>query len=249
MPSSVPWTVGEASQTGISMPEHYRIGYSAQLTRRMACDTIALPVALYLKPVTRKAVMSHPSLLTPESLRDADTVARLLDHALLNPTLTDAQMAEELKSLRPYPLASVCIKPYAVPQAREVLAGTPIGIGTVIGFPHGSPLPAVKAFETERAFADGAGEVDMVVNVGKVLSEDWAFVYDDIRAVLDVARAHNGLLKVIFETDFLPEDSSKIKLCEICTELGVDFVKTSTGFGFVKGADGRFGYVGATSMT
>lgn len=190
--------------------------------------------------------MSQLPTSPPKSLSDADSVARLLDHALLNPTLTDAQMTEEMKSLRAYPLASVCIKPIAVPLAREVLAGTPIGVGTVIGFPHGSPLPAVKAFETKCAFADGAGEVDMVVNVGKVLGEDWMFVREDIRAVLDVTREHGGLLKVIFETDLLPEDRFKIKLCEICTELGADFVKTSTGYGFVKGADGRFGYVGAT---
>lgn len=170
----------------------------------------------------------------------------MLDHAILQPTLTDAQMREELASVRPYPLASVCIKPYAVRLACDVLEGTAIRVGTVIGFPHGAARPAVKAFEAAQAFAEGAVEVDMVVNVGKVLGEDWAFVRDDIRAVLEVARAHDGLLKVIFETDLLPDDKPKIALCEICTELGVDFVKTSTGFGFVKGPDGHLASVGAT---
>lgn len=187
------------------------------------------------------------SLLAPKKSVDVEAIARMLDHAVLLPTLTDGQMRDELISVRPYPLASVCIKPYAVRLACEVLEGTAIGVGTVIGFPHGAARPVVKAFEAEQAFRDGAGEVDMVANIGKVLGEDWAFVRDDIRAVLEAARAHDGLLKVIFETDLLPDDRTKIALCEICTELGVDFVKTSTGFGFVKGPDGHLASAGATA--
>src|SRR5262249_25543502 len=103
-----------------------------------------------------------------------------------------------------------------------------------------------KAAEAEQACKDGATELDMVVNVGKVLSEDWAFVERDIKAVLDVARQHKAILKVIFENDFLPKDEHKIKLCEICGKLGVDFVKTSSGFGFVKVASGDYNYKGAT---
>lgn len=175
-----------------------------------------------------------------------DAIARMLDHALLAPTLTEVQMTKELEALRPYPIATVCIKPYAIRLACRVLEGTSLGVGTVIGFPHGSPTPSVKAFEAEQAFRDGAAEVDMVVNIGQVLGEDWAAVREDIGAVLAATRAHGGLLKVIFETDLLPEDAHKIALCEICTELGVDYVKTSTGFGFVKGTDGRYGYIVAT---
>jgi deoxyribose-phosphate aldolase len=176
----------------------------------------------------------------------AEQLARMLDHAILQPTFTDAQMRAELEGLKGYRIATVCIKPYAVPLAAEVLAGTEIGVGTVIGFPHGSPRPDTKAAETERAFDDGAAEVDMVVNVGKVLSEDWAFVREDIGAVRDVTRRRGGLLKVIFETDFLPDDAHKITLCEVCSELNVDYVKTSTGFGFSKGTDGGYSYKGAT---
>lgn len=184
--------------------------------------------------------MSHP---VPNSV---EAVARLLDHAILQPTQTDAQMRAELESLRPFALASVCIKPYAIPLAVEVLQGTSIGIGTVIGFPHGSNLPQVKALETRLAFEQGACEVDMVINIGEALSENFDAVRADIDAVLKVTREHDGLLKVIFETGLLPDDATKIRLCGICSELGVDFVKTSTGFGYVKGADGSSASTGAT---
>jgi len=190
--------------------------------------------------------MTHLQSLAAENRLKLDDIMGLFDHALLHPTLTDAQLRSELADLCPYRIATVCIKPHAVSLACEVLQGTQIGVGTVIGFPHGSPLPQVKAVEAERAFADGASEVDMVVNVGKVLGGDWGFVREDIRAVLDVARVHKGILKVIFETDYLTEDRDKIRLCEICSELKVDFVKTSTGFGFVKEAGGKYSYQGAT---
>lgn len=173
-------------------------------------------------------------------------ILRTLDHALLHPTLTDRQLRDEITALKAFEPATICIKPSGVALAAELLQGTSIGVGTVIGFPHGSSTPDVKARETERAFADGAREVDMVVNIGKVLGEDWDHARRDISAVLDVTRANQGVLKVIFETDYLTEDAHKIRLCELCSELRVDYVKTSTGFGFVKGADGRFSYQGAT---
>jgi deoxyribose-phosphate aldolase len=187
-----------------------------------------------------KSHFTDSASLTP------DEIVGLCDHALLHPTLTDAQLRAELAAVRAYKLASVCIKPYAVPLAVEMLGGTAIATGTVIGFPHGSSSPPVKAAEARRAFADGAHDVDMVVNVGKVISGDWAFVRDDVRAVLDVARENAGVIKVIFETDYLTDDAAKIRLCEICSELRVDFVKTSTGFGFVKQPDGTFATRGAT---
>ncbi|CAN5539983.1 deoxyribose-phosphate aldolase [soil metagenome] len=176
----------------------------------------------------------------------AADVVGLIDHALLSPSLTDAQMVEDLRAIRAFPVATVCIKPYAVALAVEELRGTSIGVCTVIGFPHGSSATSIKVAESELAFRDGATEIDMVVNVGKVLSEDWSFVRDEICAVLAVARANGGLLKVIFENDFLPSDAFKVKLCEICSEVGVDFVKTSTGYGFVKNSSGSFSARGAT---
>lgn len=178
----------------------------------------------------------------------SESIVRLCDHAILQPAFTDAEMRKQLESLRAYPVASVCIKPYAVPLAVEVLRGSGIAVGTVIGFPHGSPLPEVKAAEAELAFKQGCKDVDMVINVGKALSKDWSYVHDDIAAVLAVTRKHGGILKVIFETDFIPHDDIKIRLCEICSELKVDFVKTSTGYGFVKveGGGGGYNYRGAT---
>lgn len=176
----------------------------------------------------------------------SSSIARVLDHAILQPLATDAAMRAELEGLRAFALASVCIKPYAVPLAVETLRGTQIGVGTVIGFPHGSALPEVKALETRRALEAGASEADMVINIGKALSDDWTFVREDISAVLEVTRAHGAVLKVIFETGILPDDAVKIRLCEICSQLGVEFVKTSTGFGFLKSPDGHFASTGAT---
>lgn len=173
-------------------------------------------------------------------------VAGLMDHALLAPTLTDAELRKGCRELREFPIATVCIKPHAVKLALEELAGTAVRVCTVIGFPHGTPVPAVKAFEAEQAFRDGAREVDMVVNTGKVLGGDWDYVREDIAAVTAVTRRHGGIVKVIFETDFLPDDHRKIRLCEICSEVKVDFVKTSTGFGFVRGKEGGYDYCGAT---
>ena len=176
----------------------------------------------------------------------AGQIAGLIDHAILHPTLTDEQARRECEAVAGYPIATVCVKPCHVALAKEALGHTRIGIGTVIGFPHGVHRPAVKAKEAELAFADGAAEVDMVVNTGKVLSGAWDDVREDIRAVLEIVRGRGGVLKVIFETDFVTADADKIRLCEICSEFGVDFVKTSTGFGYVKGADGQMGYRGAT---
>ena len=180
--------------------------------------------------------------MTPATWQD---VARTLDHALLHPTLTDEQMRRSLAGLAKLPIASVCIKPAAVALCRDALAGSGVATGTVIGFPHGANRPDVKAFEASRAIADGAVELDMVANVGAATGGDWAAARDDIAAVLKAARDGGARLKVIFETDLLTDDAAKIRLCEICTDLGVDWVKTSTGFGFVKGPTG-YSYTGAT---
>lgn len=181
----------------------------------------------------------------PPVLDSVEAVARLIDHTILHPTATDAEIRADFTRVRTLPVASVCIKPASLSVAREVLAGTGIPLCTVVGFPQGTSRSDVKAFEAERAIDEGAVEIDMVVNVGWVRGEDWDAVHRDIAAVQEVCAARGGLLKVIFETDFLPEDALKIRLCEICTEIGVGFVKTSTGFGYVKGEDGKFVAKGA----
>ncbi len=173
-------------------------------------------------------------------------LAKMIDHSLLHPTMTEKDLKEGCELAKAYDAASVCIKPYAVKQAVEWLKESDVMVGTVIGFPQGNSTIAIKVAETEQACKDGAVEIDMVVNVGKVLGEDWGYVTEEIKAVADMTHSHGAVLKVIFENDFLPADTYKIRLCEICSALKVGFVKTSTGYGMVKGSDGKYGYKGAT---
>ena len=157
-------------------------------------------------------------------------IAKMIDHSLLQPTLTDDELDRGCRLAHEYDVASVCIKPYAVRRAAELLAGSTVAVGTTIGFPHGGHVPAIKVAESRQAAADGARELDMVVNIGKVLSGDWGYVADDVRAVVEAAHRDGALVKVIFENCFL-NDAQKERLCEICGEAGADFVKTSTGYG------------------
>ena len=174
-------------------------------------------------------------------------IAKMIDHSILHPTLTDDDLRKECEIARKYNVASVCVKPYAVKQAVEHLRGSDVLVGCVIGFPAGNSSIAVKAFETETACKDGAVEIDMVINIGKALQEDWAYIEEEIKAVVDTSHRFGAITKVIFETDFITKDDQKIRLCEICSKAGADYVKTSTGFGFVKGSDGKFSYTGATA--
>lgn len=174
------------------------------------------------------------------------TIAKMIDHSLLHPTLTDDELRQGCELAKRYKVASVCIKPYAVRLAAEILKGSGVRVGAVIGFPHGGSKSEMKVQEAELACFDGATELDMVVNIGKVLSEDWEYVEKEITAVVDVAHKNGAIVKVIFENDFLTRDESKIRLCEICERAKADFVKTSTGYGFVKGSDGKYSYQGAT---
>lgn len=175
-----------------------------------------------------------------------EELAGMIDHSLLHPTLTDAELEAGCLLAVKYAVASVCIKPYAVEQAAGLLEGSRVAVGTVIGFPHGSHLAEVKRAETRLACAQGATEIDMVVNIGKVLSGDWDYVTSDIAEVVAEAHSHEAIVKVIFENDFLTDDALKIRLCEICEVAGAEYVKTSTGYGFVKQPGGGYGYQGAT---
>jgi deoxyribose-phosphate aldolase len=157
-------------------------------------------------------------------------IAAMIDHSLLNPVMTDQELNEGCQVAVDYQVVTVCIKPYYVKRCAELLAGSGVKTTTTIGFPHGGHTTAIKVAEAERAMADGAQELDMVVNIGKVLSGDWGYVRHDIGAVIKVAHAGGALVKVIFENCYL-QDEHKIKLCEICGELRADWVKTSTGYG------------------
>ena len=157
-------------------------------------------------------------------------IAKLIDHSLLNPTLTETDLDAGCRLALAYDVASVCIMPYALNRCADLLRGSTVRASTTIGFPHGGHTTATKKAEAVRAIADGGEELDMVVNISQVLSGDWVSVRTDIKAVIDVAHAAGRKVKVIFENCYL-NDEQKIRLCQICSELRADWVKTSTGFG------------------
>ena len=173
-------------------------------------------------------------------------LAKMIDHSILHPTMTDEDLRRECEVASKYNVASVCVKPYAVKQAVVLLNETDVLVGCVIGFPSGNSAIEVKVFETKIACNDGAVEIDMVINIGKTLQGDWDYIEKEIGAVTDASHKNGAIVKVIFETDYITNEADIIKLCEICTKVGADYVKTSSGFGFVKGADGKYFYVGAT---
>ena len=182
-----------------------------------------------------------------------EQLAKMIDHSLLHPTMTDRDLEEGCEVAVRYGVASVCIKPHAVKRAAELLQGSGVLVGTVVGFPHGNACTESKRYETELACRDGAVEIDMVLNVGKALSGDWDYVERDVKAVCDEAHQRGAKVKVIFENDYLTQggaglssDDFKRRLCQLCERAGADWVKTSTGYGFVKQADGSYNYRGAT---
>lgn len=157
-------------------------------------------------------------------------LAKMIDHSLLNPTMTVSDFENGIQLSLAYDVASVCIMPYYLKRCAELLKGSTVKASTTIGFPHGGHTTDIKRAEAERAIADGCEELDMVVNISKVLSGDWDYVSKDIEAVISVAHQAGQKVKVIFENCYL-NDEQKIKLCEICSELNADWVKTSTGYG------------------
>lgn len=172
-------------------------------------------------------------------------LAKMIDHSLLHPTMTDTDILAGLKIAKDYNVATACVKPYLIPLVKKELEGTDVRVCPVIGFPHGNSTTEIKVAESTAAAQAGGAEIDMVVNIGKVLGGDWVYVTEEIRRIHEAVTAHGAVLKVIFENDYLqPEHIAR--LCEICTDIGVAFVKTSTGYGFVKQADGSYNYKGAT---
>jgi len=157
-------------------------------------------------------------------------IAKMIDHSLLNPALAVDELESGIQLARQYDVASVCILPYYLRRCAELLAGSSVKASTTVGFPHGGHTTASKVAEATCALDDGAQELDMVINISKTKSGDWDYVRTDIARVLEVTHAKNQKLKVIFENCYLNEDQ-KIRLCQISGELGVDWVKTSTGYG------------------
>ena len=163
----------------------------------------------------------------PYTYRD---IAKMIDHSMLAPSTVIADFEAGIQLALDYDVASVCIVPSYLRRCAERLAGSDVKASTTIGFPHGGHATKAKVAEARIALDDGAVELDMVVNLHHTLSGSWDYVQSDIRAVCDETHARGAKLKVIFENCFL-NDSQKIRLCEICAELGADWVKTSTGFG------------------
>ena len=174
-----------------------------------------------------------------------DELSKMIDHSLLHPTMTDEELIKGAALAVDYNCASVCIKPYFVKIISQLLDGTGIKTGTVIGFPHGNSSTAVKVFEAKQAVEDGADEVDMVINIGKARSAEWGFASDEIEAVNREVTSGGAILKVIFENDFLT-DAQIEQLCLVCNRIRPAFIKTSTGYGFTKREDGNYNYTGAT---
>ncbi len=157
-------------------------------------------------------------------------IAHLIDHTLLKPDASQDQIAQLCYEARTYQFASVCVNPAHVKLSAQLLKGSNVPVCTVVGFPLGATPATVKAFETQQAIRDGAREIDMVINIGALKSEDYKVVYEDIASVVRAAHAGNSLVKVIIEAALLT-DEEKVVACQLSKSAGADYVKTSTGFG------------------
>jgi deoxyribose-phosphate aldolase len=153
----------------------------------------------------------------------------MIDHSLLNPSLTTSELEGGCSLAVRYDVASVCILPYALARCAEILAGSTVKASTTIGFPHGGHSTAVKLAEVRQALEDGGQELDAVINISKARSGDWSYIRDELLALTETVHAGGAKIKVIFENAYL-DDAAKIRLCQICGEIGADWVKTSTGY-------------------
>lgn len=158
-----------------------------------------------------------------------EQLAKVIDHSLLRPELTEADVIAGCELAARYHTATVCVKPCHVKLAKEVLKDSDVLVSTVVGFPHGSNVTAIKVAEAQQAIEDGAVELDMVLNIGQLRSGKSDYVREDVQAVCDVAHAHGVKVKVIFENAYLT-DEEKVLACKLCEAAGADWIKTSTGF-------------------
>ncbi|MCX7668935.1 MAG: deoxyribose-phosphate aldolase [Anaerolineae bacterium] len=182
-----------------------------------------------IEHMARQALASPVVDLSAAAGAIADPAA-LIDHTLLKPTATAAQVRQLCAEAREHGFASVCVNPTWVALCAQELAGSPVKVCTVVGFPLGADLPEVKAFAAERCIALGATEIDMVLNIGALKSQEYAAVREDIAAVVRSAHAAGGIVKVIIETAYLTAEE-KVAACVLAQDAAADFVKTSTGFG------------------
>ena len=185
------------------------------------------------------------SKVSTENL-DSHKIAQMVDHSLLHPSMTDEEFEEECRVALKYNVGAICVKPYHVKRAAQLMAGTDIKVAAVVAFPHGNSTTEIKLAETKQVLDDGATEVDFVINIGKAVGGDWAYVDDEIRRLVQLIKSYGADSKVIFENDMLTDDEQKVKLCRICSKYKVTFVKTSTGYCYKKDAEGKYYYDGAT---
>ncbi len=157
-------------------------------------------------------------------------IASYIDHTLLKPEATPAEIEKLCKEAREFHFAAVCVNPPYVKQCGELLRGSNVAVAVVVGFPLGAHTTQAKVFETQQAIIDGATEIDMVINIGALKSKQDKLVLDDIRAVVDAAHRQGAIVKVIVEAALLT-DEEKVRACKLAKEASADFVKTSTGFG------------------
>ena len=160
---------------------------------------------------------------------DYESIAKMIDHSLLNPSLTTRELEDGCALAARYNVASVCILPYYLARCAEMLAGTTVHASTTIGFPHGGHRTEIKLAEARQALKDGGQELDVVINISKARSGDWQYIHDELLALTETIHATAAKIKVMFENAYL-DDAAKIRLCEICGTIGVDWVKTSTGY-------------------
>jgi len=167
-------------------------------------------------------------------------LAQFIDHSILNPIYTDSDLLRECDIAKKYKVATVCVKPYCVSRVVDIMKDSSVKVCTVIGFPHGNSSIKSKEFEAVEAIQNGAQEIDMLINIAKVIEQDWEYIYKEIATVSCHCKKSGIILKVIFENAFLTDKNLIVKLCEICSDINVDYVKTSTGYAFIKGVNGFY---------
>jgi deoxyribose-phosphate aldolase len=160
---------------------------------------------------------------------DYQAIAKMIDHSLLNPSLTTRELEAGCALAVRYDVASVCIMPFYLARCAQLLTGTTVHASTTIGFPHGGHTTAIKLAEARQALQDGGQELDVVINISKARSGEWDYMRDELSALADTIHAGGAKIKVIFENAY-HDDAAKIRLCGICAEIGADWVKTSTGY-------------------
>jgi deoxyribose-phosphate aldolase len=169
-------------------------------------------------------------VLSTRATLKIEDIAKMIDHSLLRPDITQAELIEGLRMAAQHQVATTCVRPYDIKIAKQELAGTGVLVSTALAFPHGASTTQVKVFEVEKAMDEGAKELDVVLAIGKLMSGDFDYVEQELRAVVEVAHARSAVVKVIFENCFLTS-AQIVQACRICEAVGADYVKTSTGYG------------------